>query len=432
MSSSPVVGTNVVQSVDGRTGAVNLSDLYAPIGVGKENQEVVTQDNYATKLASIDSTKEYFIDGVIDVGNLSIEVPSGGINLSGYNFDVSKITTSENSHTLFTSPVGGSGNFLAKDIGIEVTGTSSKVYDLVSDTGNEAFEIARVNYNNCTSLGTIDNYRQGFEQGTGRFGGQPELELEGAWSGGYFQDSSIVRALTDGSYYLFKAGAGFTMASRFRSNANIDLNATVGFFDFAPANFTNPNTVQLNDCLISRNGAFDATDATLIPNISPSDNECYWKGNTGIKNTYVGALQKITTESATVVSAGSTFYDLNGTWTASNLEHFDAPSNGQLRHIGVNPIEFQIIIDLSLESITANVLEMRVARWDSANSMWKYFGNKKAQVNAFVGSRDIAFLSSVNNITMAQNDKLKIQIANNNGNNNITAEIDSFVRVIER
>ena len=31
-----------------------------------------------------------------------------------------------------------------------------------------------------------------------------------------------------------------------------------------------------------------------------------------------------------------------------------------------------------------------------------------------------------------QNEKFKIQIANNNGNNNITAEIDSFVRVIER
>jgi hypothetical protein len=133
-----------------------------------------------------------------------------------------------------------------------------------------------------------------------------------------------------------------------------------------------------------------------------------------------------------VISAGSTFYDLNGTWGASSLQHFDQPANGELRHLGVNPIEFQLIIDLTMESISNNVLEIRVARWDNKNSQWIYFGNKKAQVNAFVGGRDIAFLTSVNNITLAQNDKVKLQVANNNGNNNVTVEIDSFLRVIER
>ena len=393
----------------------------------------VDQDNFQEKLAFIDSTKVYFIDEVIDVGDMSIEIPAGGISLDGHNFDVSKIATSEPSHSLFTSPVDGSGNILIKSIGIEVTGTGSQVYDCVDATGFNAYEISQVNFNNCSSLGVLDGYRQGFEQGTGRFGGTPELELKGTWVGGYFQDSSIVRNITDGSYFLFKAGAGFTMASRFRSNANIDLNSSVGFFDFSSSNFTSPNTVQLNECIISRNGSFDATDSTLIPNISEGDDECYWKANTGIKNTYVGAVQKVTSESATSIASGSTFYDLNATWTASNMQHFDAPSNGELRHTGVNPIEFQVIIDLSLESITGNVLEMRIAKWSNATSSYSiFFGNKKAQVNALVGSRDIAFLTSVNTITLAQNEKFKIQIANNNGNNNITAEIDSFVRVIER
>ena len=130
---------------------------------------------------------------------------------------------------MFTSPAGGSGNLLGQDFAIEITGTGSEVFDVVSDTGAEALEFSRVNYNDCTSLGTIDNYRQGLEVGTGRFGGTPELTLKGVWSGGYFIDTSIVRSLTDGAYTLYKAGTGLSMASRFRSNQNIDLPASASF-----------------------------------------------------------------------------------------------------------------------------------------------------------------------------------------------------------
>jgi len=176
------------------------------------------------------STVEYFIDGVIDMAGQSIEVPQGGLNLSGFNFDVSKLIDSTSSYTMFVSPATGSGNLLGKDYAIEVTGTSSQVYDLVSDTGIEAFEFARINYNDCSSLGEIDNYRQGLEVGTGRFGGTPNLILSGTWLGGYFIDTSIVRTLTNGAYALFEAGTAFSMVSRFRSNQNIDLPASASFF----------------------------------------------------------------------------------------------------------------------------------------------------------------------------------------------------------
>jgi len=147
--------------------------------------------NQASDLAgTLDSTKQYFINGIIDMGSQSIEVPSGGVTLTGYSFDLSRLTSSEAAYTMFTSPAGGSGNVLGMDYAIEVTGAGSQVYDLVSDTGLEAFEFTRINYNNCSSLGSIDNYRQGLEIGTGRFGGKPELTLVGVWLGGYFIDTS--------------------------------------------------------------------------------------------------------------------------------------------------------------------------------------------------------------------------------------------------
>ena len=250
---------------------------------------------------AIDSTKQYFIDGIIDMGSTSIEIPQGGLSITGYSFDLSKLISSAAAYTMFTSPVTGSGNVLGMDYAVEVTGLGSQVYDLVSDTGFEAFEFTRINYNDCSSLGSIDNYRQGLEIGTGRFGGKPELTLVGAWVGGYFIDTSIVRSLVDGAYSLFSAGAGFSMASRFRSNQNVDLPASASFLDFSAANFVNPSTLQLDGCLITREGVFDATDTNIIPNVAASALVCEWMGNNGIDNTFTGGEAIVSTEVETTI-----------------------------------------------------------------------------------------------------------------------------------
>ena len=182
-----------------RAAMVKVNDNFN--GTYLDNRIIVKQ---ASDFGTIDSTKEYFLDGVVDMGAVSIEIPIGGINIKGYDFNSSGLTSSENTYKMFTSPIGGSGDVLWSDFKIEVTGTASQILDIVSDDGNKAFEITRINFNNCTSLGEIDNYRQGLEVGTGRFGGTPNLIFSGAWSGGYFIDSSIVRGLTDGAYSLYE------------------------------------------------------------------------------------------------------------------------------------------------------------------------------------------------------------------------------------
>jgi hypothetical protein len=366
------------------------------------------------------------------MGSASIEVPSGGISITGLTFDVSKLISSVAGYTMFTKPAGGSGNVLGKDYAVEVTGTGSQVYNLRGATGNEAFEFARINYNDCTSLGTIDNYRQGLESGTGRFGGTPELTLEGTWLGGYFIETSIVRGLTDGAYSLYKAGASFSMTSRFRSNQNIDLNTTVAFFDFSPANFVNPSTVQLDGCIVTRNGVQDATDTTIIPNMPKGDLVASFKNNVGVPNTFVGGNLAVTAEVTTNVVADSTFYDLAATWTAGDLQHFDSPSNGQLRHIGTSPREYKFTGDLTLVSSSNNELEIKVRKWDDSASAFVNGFTQRRQVNSFVGSRDVAFFNISTAIELDQNDYIILQVANNTGANDVTVELDSFFVIEER
>lgn len=410
---------------------ININSIAEDIAARLGDNVVVVKD--VSDFGVIDSTKEYFIDGVVDTGSVSINIPSTGISLRGYSTALSKLISTDPSYTMFTTPsAGGNGNLIGVDYSIEVSGAGSKVYDLVADSGNEAFELSRVNYNNCSSLGTINGYRQGLETATGRYGGTPELELAGTWAGGYFIDTSIVRGITDGAYSLFKAGPGFLMSSRFRSNQNADLNSSVSLFDFDSSNFVNASTVQLRECLISRNGVFDASDTTIIPNMEGSDLAAAWADNNGIENTFVGGELNISSEVTTVVSSSNTFYNLSGIYTASDMQHFDHPSNGQLRHLGQSPREYSVSGQLVISSGSNNEVDVKIVIYRSETTSFEDGRTIRRVINNLQGGRDVAYYSLSDNIILNTNDYIKVQVSNVNDISDIVAEEDSFINIEAR
>lgn len=396
------------------------------------DSDVLVRVEKPSDFGTIDSSKVYLIDGIIDMGSTSIEIPAGGINIVGYTFDTSKLVSSENSYDMFYSAVGGSGNVLANNVAFEASGTGSQVFNLTSATGFDAFEFTTVNFNNCTKIGTINNYRQGLETGTGRFGGTPEIELVGSWVGGYFIDTSIVRGLTDGAYSLYKAGAGFSMNSRFRSNQNIDLPASASFFDFSQANFPNPSTLQLNGCIISRNGVFNAEDTNYTPNINETELPCAWSDNNGIKNTFVGGKATISSEVTTTINTQGVFETLAGTFTETDLAHFDSPAEGQLRHLGDNPREFTVVTDFVVDSRQNDVVALKLIKWDDSASSEVDIFTQKRQVNALVGGRDVAFFNIITNIDLDKNDYIYWKATNESSTQDVTAELESYFIVNPR
>jgi len=282
---------------------------------------------------------------------------------------------------------------------------------------------------NCSSLGTISGYRQGLEVGTGRFGGSPELTLAGTWLGGYFIDTSIVRSLSDGAYSLFKAGAAFVINSRFRSNQNIDLPASASFFDFAASNFVNASTVQLEGCIITRDGVFDADDTNLTPNIAASALVCAWSSNNGLPNTFVGGESVVSVEATTTISSSGVFVDLAGTFVPADLQHFDSPGQGQLRHLGSTPREFSITGQVVLDSGSNNEVQLKIVIFRSATTSFEDGKTLTRVINNLQGGRDVGYYGLSDNITLDTNDYVKLQVANVNNTTNITAELDSFYMV---
>jgi len=386
---------------------------------------------------TLDSSKAYLLDGIIDMGSQSITVPTGGLTILGQSFDISGLTSSEDNYTLFVSEsiAIGSGNLLMADIDISVTGTSSKVYELYDATGFNAIEVARVNYTDCTSLGDLYEYRQGLEEGTGRFGGSPSLTLHGIWLGGYRITTSIVRSLAGTmTEPLFNEGTLFQMNSRFLSDINCDLPSLAAFHDFSPSNFPNPGTVQLQGCEITRDGAYDADDSNLTPNMDRGDLCSYWKRNNGLPNTFVGGTTSITSQELTVISAGSTYYNLEGIFTGTGLEHFSASADGNLTHLGNSPREFEVTSNLVLESTQNNQLTVRFRKWDNSASAFVDldYTAQTRQVNNLSGTRDVAYFTLLVGVTLDQNDYIQLQVKNNSGNSDVTAELSSFFRIQER
>lgn len=400
-----------------------------------KKQILVNQGNIATTLGGvIDSTKEYFIDGIIDMGTTQITVPSTGITLKGFSFDISGLTSSEDNYTMFVSEsiAIGSGNLLGADYFISVTGAGSKVYELYDTSGFNAFEFARINYINCTSLGDIYDYRQGLEDGTGRFGGSPSLTLHGLWRGGYRITTSIVRSLAGTmTAPLFKEGTAFQMNSRFLTDINLDLPTLAPFCDFGTANFPNPSTVQVKGAIMSRDGGFNANDTNIFPNLSASDLPCDWDNNIGIPNTFVGGSINNTAESQTTIATQDVAVDLNGTFTTIDLQHFDSPANGRLRHIGINPREYVVNFDFILDGVQNNEYELSLVKIDSfATATIEY--TQVRVINNLQGGRDVAYYNGQTSVVLNQNDFVFWQIANITGTGNCTLEVDSSWSAKER
>ena len=224
---------------------------------------------------------------------------------------------------------------------------------------------------------------------------------------------------------LFAEGIEFSMQNRFLTDINADLSVRAELLDFTPSNFPNPSTLQLQGCNITRNGNVDADDFLLTPNVSNSDLCSSWSRNIGLPNTFEGGRLKVSSESATVISSGSTWYTLNANWDSNRLEHFDSPASGQLRHLGNSPREYRCVVNFIIESTQNNVIGIRLRKWDDSEGVFVDFPEVRRQVNNLSGSRDVAVFNFIFNTNLDQNDYLFFQVKNYNGNNNATLELDS-------
>ena len=371
----------------------------------------------------------YFIDGAVDMGSQSIEVPAGGLYLSGHNFAVSRLFSSAENYTMFTSPVGGSGNILGADLTLTTSGSNSSVWSIKGATGNEAIEFDKVNFNDCTSLGFIDNYRQYLEVGSGRFGGTPVLEFRGAWNGARIS-TSIVRGVSDLSA-LFKTGAGLTFSGRFITDINCDLPAIGALVDFSESEILGDESLLLQGAFITRQGNINPQDAGITPNISAESVKSNWESNTGIPNTNKYIKSNVSTQVVTPIAAANTYYPLLGTFTVEKSTHFSQPVNGEFECLtGIG--DFIITGDLAIQGTANDLIDIRVTKSTDGGATYPTeLSHISRLINNLVGPNDVAFFP-INFISnLSKGDRVRVEVENKTSSNNVTVRLDSFIIISE-
>ena len=375
----------------------------------------------------LDSTKIYRVTRPVDMTGVTVFVPEGGLNIEGYNFNVSGLFTTNDGDILFQSDTGGSGDVVMRNMYVSASGAGAQVFDLTGLTGNEAIEMTAVNFINCTSRGEIDNYRQGLESGCGYFGATPELTLTGAWDG-YRLGTLIVRNLDDMTS-LFQAGTGLEFSGRFITDMNVDLPSVGALFDFAPANFVNDETLIIEGALVTRSGVIDPSDATIYPNIDHRSVKSNWSDNTGLPNTRKYIKGICSAEVLTTISAPDTYTPLLGTITIANASHFDEPANGEYRLL-TGTSDVNVIGDITIDGTNGDTIDLRVTKsTDDGATFPTEVNHVRRVINNLAGPDDVAFFTINFIASMNKNDRLRIEVENKTSSDDVTQVEDSFLIV---
>ena len=232
---------------------------------------------------------------------------------------------------------------------------------------------------------------------------------------------------------LFKAGTSFSMNSRFATDANVDLGTLQPLLDFAPSNFVNPSTLQLQEMILTRGGVSDPTDTNITPNIEAGDLECNWKRNVGLDNTYVGGTITLIAEASTSITF-NTWTAFSGTFLGTGLQHFSSSASGELTHDGTSPREFEFTGNLVVEGGANDSLSVRFNKWDASSSTFTPldYTIQTRTVNSLVGGRDVAIFNLDIGGELDQGDYLFLEVRNNTDGTNVTLESSSYFRVQER
>lgn len=119
----------------------------------------IYQDNVQEVLGGfVDPTMEFLVDSLIDLGDLEITIPEGGICLTGLTDEAGFISASDG-HTMFKSEGIGSGEIKITGLDLTQTGNDSALFYLWSDDQWNDFTFQR-NVMNVQSAGVAYGYDQ--------------------------------------------------------------------------------------------------------------------------------------------------------------------------------------------------------------------------------------------------------------------------------
>ena len=368
----------------------------------------------------------YVIDGQIDMGTTQIKVPSGGLFIQGLDFGVSGLTSSEDNYTMFINPdVGHSGDLDMRNMFVTTSGVGAGVWDLDNEENGGAVECTDFNFVNCTSLGTLCNYRQGLWDDFATIACVDGVTLDGTWAGGFAVITSIiVSAGTPFTGTLFKAGGSLVINGSFRSDMNaLQLDDSGSVCDFAPANITNNAEFRMVGVRVNKN-------SNAFPNMPSTSVKARFSSCVGVRNTYVGAQWEVSTSTATTISVVDTPVKLAGTTTYSDETWFTHTTDNAMVYDGTDEIGVSIFCNLSLAGGNNDQVTVTLRHWVDSTSSFTDLATSGPTTMNNAGRADL--ISTHAFCDFNTDDRLEVWVENNTDTSSITMNLGGIVSINER
>lgn len=375
---------------------------------------------------TLDSSKIYLIDGFIDMGAISIEVPAGGLFIQGLDYFVSGLFSSTDNHTLFVTPSGGfAGNFKMSRCTLYTSGVNSKIFDLDNQGNFGSIEFQSVNIGDfsvqTTEVGGLTAYRQFRTDDCAFIRIGDGLTFSGTWAGGFRIGDSIMLSIPAG-VTLFKEGTSLDFVGSSISDMNaISIDNTTTVFDFQESNFTRDEGFNLN-------GARFNLNSDPVPNMSLSSTKRYFRDCSGVENTYAGARWEITTQVVTPLTQGVLVKAL-GTTTYEDLVHYSQTADNAPIYDSTIEKDFVITGQLIVDGGANDEIDLVLRQWDDSVGAYINIRTFTRNISNIVGGLDIAYFDPYATVRMDINDRIEVWIRNNTDGTDAALVAGSFIAI---
>lgn len=389
----------------------SLANLIATHSVNGSNEIQLTNAVYVFDLPSFEIT------GYTLVGHTL------GTTLSGHSQNINTLLSTEDGISLIKSD----GNLFIDQLNITTSGVGSQALNLTGSSGFESLDMFYTAFIDCTKIGTITSFRQGFWTTGFAMNCGSGITLNGAWLGGFTIFNSRIMGVSGA---LLLAGTSFTCDS-IRSNVYITVPSGSTAFDFDYNNFNEDNGYQLQGCRVDGDGQ-------MVSNFSDAgrDTDDAWKSRRSVfvnnvgskaKNTYIGGEWKCSVETITPLTLNVPA-KLLGTTPYYNLEHLtQTVSNAFIHNSSVETV-YSLDGSIIVSGTASDIIRLEVRKWNTILSAYEVINTYRRAITNLVGSVDIAYFSpKTGRIYLNQNDRVELWVTNESSNSSITMLVDSFL-----
>lgn len=413
-TSTGIIASNIQGAIDA------IKNLFIP-----SNLIIVKQPS---DFGTIDSSKVYLIDTMIDMTGVEIEIPVGGLFLRGHDYFVSGLYTTDDNSTLFVNSTGqDAGNVRMTNIEMYCTGTNSKIFDLDNNGNFGAVEFNSCNFGTfaaeTTSLGEFAGYRQFRTSDAAFIRVADGFTFSGIMAGGLRLADSIILAPVSGAV-LFKEGTSLIFNDSVRSDLNgLSVAPADAVFDFVDGNF-------LLDWGFNLDGARFPIGSNAVPNIPNTSTKRYFRDCRGVQNTFPGGDWTMVTQLATVLTAG-TLVQANGNVAYNDLVHFSGgPLNtNQLVYDSNVTGDYVVTGNIVVDGGPNDQVDVVIRQFDDSAGTYIDLKTFSRQISNVVGGLDVAYYQIAAPCELDVNDRIEVWLRNNTDNTNATVLNGSFLRV---